>query len=99
METADPFPGVIGRWPKLLPVKRRRLVDGAKAMVLPEPKSTAEIREQIEIIADGIRALQSLDDLGKETNKQIMDDMAVLQKKYDRLNRQLKGRDKNVRAK
>ena len=67
------------------PVVLRRLEDGRKAMALPEPKTQKKIAEQIPVIEDGIRALQSLDDLGKEANKKACNDMDTLTAKLDRL--------------
>ena len=66
-------------------VTARRLADGRKAMALPEPKTKAEADAQIPIVEDGIRALQSLDDLGKEVNDKAWDDMNALMDKLGRL--------------
>lgn len=59
-------------------------------MSLPEPQTKEEMREQLLVLADGICALQSLDDLGsKEANDAAWNDMLVLQDKYSRLKREL----------
>ncbi len=69
---------------------QRRLNDGAGAAALREPKTVKEIKEQIETISDGIRALQSLDDLGsKEANDAAWNQMLELQKKEDDLKKKL----------
>jgi len=52
----------------------------------PEPATPEEIRSQLEILSDGIRALQSLDDLGSpEANQRAWDQMVALQAKHARL--------------
>jgi hypothetical protein len=71
-------------------IDKRRLQDGEKASSLTEPQTEQEIRQQLEILADGIRALQSLDDLGSEAaNDAAWEDMLALQRKYDRLKKKL----------
>ena len=60
-------------------IDQRRLNDGAIASSLSEPTTIQEIEEQIETISDGIRALQSLDDLGSaEANKAAWNQMLEL---------------------
>jgi hypothetical protein len=69
----------------------RRLRDGARAARLPEPETPEEIRSQLEILSDGIRALQSLDDLGSpEANQRAWDQMVALQAKHARLEEKIR---------
>lgn len=75
---------------ELLPVERRRLQDGQRAMDLPTPITVNEMKAQLPIIDDGIRALQSLDDLGVELNKKTWRDMNELFKRKRKIERQLK---------
>jgi hypothetical protein len=70
-------------------IDRRRLADGDRAMALHEPQNHAEIHEQLLIINDGMRALQSLDDLGEEGNRRAHENLAKLEKRYDNLSAQL----------
>lgn len=74
-------------------VDRRRLQDGARALALPEAKTETEIREHLEIIHDGLVALQSTDDLGDELNIKVQEDMDTLQERYRDLRRRLKHLD------
>lgn len=60
---------------------RRRIQDGERAINLGEPTTKEEIRVQIETISDGIRAIQSTDDLGPEMNKRLCEDEKVLWEK------------------
>lgn len=70
---------------------KRRLADGDRAKGLAKPKTTKEIQQQLEILSDGIRALQSLDDLGSpEANQRAWDDMLELQRRSDALKATLK---------
>lgn len=70
---------------------RRRLNDGARAMGLNQPKTLAEMEEQLRVIGDGALAMQSLDDLGSpEANKKAWDDMIELQARYDALEKKIK---------
>lgn len=72
------------------PVTRRRLADGERALVLAagvgkfaETATRVEIEQQLEVIDDGIRALQSLDDLGsEEANRRAWADMLELQERH-----------------
>jgi len=64
---------------------RRRIQDGERAINLGEPTTKEEIKAQIQIISDGIRAIQSTDDLGPEMNKKLYEDENKLWKKLDRL--------------
>jgi len=67
-------------------VTTRRIMDGEKAFALPEPKNKKEAAGQLDILSDGIRALQSLDDLGcTEANNEVMFMHDTLMKKYKRL--------------
>lgn len=72
------------------PVVLRRLSDGRKAFDLPEPKTLAQAKKQLEQIGDGIRALQSLDELGGELDREIAEKERFLQAKYKRLEKWLK---------
>lgn len=64
-------------------IDRRRLRDGARALALPVPQTDAEIREQLPVILDAIRAMQSLDDLGsEEANGKAWDDLGQLEARY-----------------
>ncbi len=59
---------------------QRRLRDGEKAASLEEPTTVEEIKQQLEVICDGARALQSLDDLGSpEANQDAWDQMLALE--------------------
>lgn len=72
-------------------VDQRRLRDGAKAQLLDEPKTAKEIRAQLDVLHDGIAALQSLDDLGsEEANDQAWNDMLALQRKAEVLRERLR---------
>ena len=73
------------------PIDQRRLRDGALALEVStrEPKTADEIRRQLEIVGDGIAALQSLDDLGPEANARAERDQQMLWKSYDALKKLL----------
>jgi hypothetical protein len=80
--------GLIPR--KLHPVERRRIRDGKRALFLPEPKTIHGMNGQIDILLDGARALQSLDDLGTpEANARAWKAMEWLMVKADRLREQV----------
>lgn len=72
----------------------RRLEDGARALALPalpESVTKAEIERQLEILYQGMVALQSLDDLGsEEANAKAWSDMETLQARFDALSVKLK---------
>lgn len=70
-------------------VDQRRLRDGARAMTLTEVKSLIAKKEQLVEIADGIRALQSLDDLGEEANERAWNDMLELEKRHRKLEKEI----------
>jgi hypothetical protein len=72
-------------------VDTRRLKDGATALdVSSRPAGTpAEIRAQLEVIHDGIAALQSLDDLGPEGNAKAQRDEEELWKRMKELEQRL----------
>jgi hypothetical protein len=72
-------------------IDRRRLRDGAAASGLGEPQTREEVKEQLQQLADGIRAMQSLDDLGPEENARVWSEMTALGKKYDQLKVKLAG--------
>lgn len=69
---------------------RRRIADGDRALALPTPQSADEIREQLEVIHDGMLALQSLDDIGEDDNRRAEDNLRELSKRYDALKARLK---------
>jgi len=69
----------------------RRLADGARALALPAPQDPAEIRAQLEVIHAGMLALQSLDDLGEESNRRAHEDLRELEKRYAALKTRLGG--------
>lgn len=84
------FLGVEWKAPENLhsPATRRRLATARKAMqvrIMDEPKSLEDVDARMEEIADGIRALQSLDDLGEEMNAAAARDEAELSLRYDAL--------------
>lgn len=72
-------------------IDRRRLRDGAHALAVSArtPATIAETRAQLEVVSDGIAAMQSLDDLGPEGNAQAMHDHDELWKRYKALKEQL----------
>lgn len=71
-------------------VDQRRLRDGAAAMALGEPRTRAELEATITSIEDGIRALQSTDDLGTdEENEACWQDMLTLERRLERYRTQL----------
>ena len=64
-------------------VDQRRLADGAEALRQSrrDPQTIEQAREIYESLSDGIRALQSMDDLGSpEANEAAWDDMLYLEK-------------------
>ena len=72
-------------------VELRRLGNGWLAFNYPAPKTQDEIRNALEITYDGIRALQSTDDLGHPSlNKKAWDMMLTLQEKAKILEKRLK---------
>lgn len=69
-------------------IDQRRLRDGARALALPKPKTIGEMIEemerQLEVMRDGLAALQSLDDLGSsKANEKAWDDLLTLHKRYE----------------
>ena len=74
-------------------VTKRRLRDGAEAMNL-EVRTDVGLDQLIDLrnqLHDGIAALQSLDDLGsEEANQRAWDDMLELQKRYAKVEKQIK---------
>lgn len=72
-------------------IDQRRLRDGAAALEASsrEGKTADEIRRQIELIHDGIAALQSLDDLGPEANERAYQDERALWKRLKALEARL----------
>lgn len=67
------------------PIDRRRLADGQRALMLPDPQTDDEARAQLDIIHDGMRALQSLDDLGDEGNRRAHENFRELEKRFKAL--------------
>jgi hypothetical protein len=64
-----------------------RLLKGDEALALGEPQSREEVRDQLDLLRDGIIALQSLGDLGSpDANDLATRNLVALQTKYDRLN-------------
>jgi len=61
---------------------RRRIADGDRALALPDPQNDDEIHAQLEVLHDGICALQSLDDLGEEGNRLAHENLCELEKRY-----------------
>lgn len=68
-------------------IDQRRLRDGARALeVSTEPGQTSdEILRQLGAVHEGIAALQSLDDLGSETNAKAFHDEEELWKRMKTL--------------
>jgi hypothetical protein len=54
------------------------------------PETLDEVRSQLEIVHDGIAALQSLDDLGEEANESAERDQQELWKRMKVLDARLK---------
>lgn len=75
---------------KMTALDRRRIADGDRALALPDPKTPDEIRMQLEVIHDGMLALQSLDDLGEEGNRAAHENLRTLEKRYEALQGRLK---------
>ena len=67
------------------PHDRRRIADGLCALALPYPQNPDEIPAQLEIIHDGMSALQSLDDLDEEDNRRAHEHLCELEKRYKAL--------------
>jgi hypothetical protein len=75
----------------LTEVELRRLGNGWLADVCPMPKTADEAKEVLEIVHDGIRALQSTDELGHPViTTAACDLMLKLQKKADRIEKIIK---------
>jgi hypothetical protein len=70
---------------------KRRIGDGWLALVHPYPKTQKDIEKAIVIVNDGIRALQSTDDLGHpRVNQKAWNMMRRLEEKVKRLKKRLK---------
>ena len=64
--------------------------DGQTAADLPDnPTSEADIRNQLQVVRDGLAALQSTDDLGPERNRRVYEQEQALWAKYEKLQEQL----------
>jgi hypothetical protein len=79
------------RSPPVTQRDQRRIADGDRALTLPDPQNSDEIREQLAVIHDGMLALQSLDDLGEEGNRRANENFHALKKRYDALQARLEG--------
>jgi hypothetical protein len=78
------------------PIDQRRLRDGATALAASSgepPRTRAEAEERRRQIHEAIAAMQSLDDLGEEGNRQAMQDLDELIRRYDALGAQIKELD------
>ena len=78
------------------PIDQRRLRDGAHALDVSTrvPDTIDEVRRQLDVVHDGIAALQSLDDLGPEANARAERDQQELWRRMEVLKarfRQLEG--------
>jgi len=73
-------------------IDQRRLKDGATALAVSStaPQTRAEAEAQLSQVSDGIRAMQSLDDLGEEGNRKALRDLDELQRRYTTLQEQIK---------
>jgi NTP pyrophosphatase (non-canonical NTP hydrolase) len=73
-------------------IDQRRLRDGAAALAASNeaPRTRAEAEAQRAQISDAIAAMQSLDDLGVEGNRQAMRDLDDLIRRYDALGEQIR---------
>mgnify|MGYP001605590597 FL=1 len=70
---------------------RRRLRDGAEALVLSEPQTLEEMERTLQALWDGAVALQSTDDMGSpEANEQVWNDMLELQRRAQALEKKIK---------
>lgn len=88
-KTAEAFLGLAYGRPRLTALDQRRLADGERALALPKPQSLDEIRTQLEVIHDGMLALQSLDDIGEEGNRRAHENFCTLEKRYEVLQARL----------
>ena len=76
------------------PVTRRRLRDGEAAMGVSTAGETPdELKAARESVCDGIRALQSTDDLGEEMNRQVYEQQRALFAKLKVLDDKIKASD------
>ena len=73
-------------------IDQRRLRDGATALEVSgrAAETIDEVRRQLDVVVGGIAALQSLDDLGPEANKQASRDEEELWKRMKTLEKRLK---------
>jgi len=73
-------------------IDQRRLRDGANALEVfgRAAETVDEARRQLEVVHDGIAALQSLDDLGPEANEQASRDEQELWKRLKTLEQRLR---------
>jgi len=74
------------------PIDLRRLHDGAVALSASNtmPRTRVEAEVLLEQISNGIRAMQSLDDLGEDGNRRAMRDLNDLSRRYEALKKKLK---------
>ena len=73
-------------------VDQRRLRDAAAALDISAkvPQTRAEAEAQLWQLHDAIAAMQSLDDLGEEGNRQAMKDHDELLRRYEAVEKLLK---------
>ena len=67
------------------PVTTQRLRRIRAGLSLQEPKTAQECEQQLEVVRDALRAVQSLDDLGEAGNQRAAQDEQTLFTKYDTL--------------
>jgi len=70
---------------------KRRLGEGGRALQVPTNGDTVEqLRVQLTAIGDGIRALQSTDDLGPDMNKKVYAQEQKLWENFKAIEKKLK---------
>jgi chromosome segregation ATPase len=72
-------------------IDQRRLHDGTAALAVADeaPRSRAEAQTRLDQLSDAIAALQSLDDLGEDGNRQAAEDLKKLWQRYHFLERKI----------
>lgn len=79
---------------RLSALTRRRLHDGERAMaVSTDGETKEELQDKLEVIKDGIRALQSTDDLGEDMNRRVYEQERELWKRYREVEGRIKALD------
>lgn len=71
------------------PLTRRRLNDLENGLYLPRGRTREEMVRERDGLNDAIRAGQSLDDLGEETNAWCMKTLGVLEERYAALEKRI----------